>query len=72
MGGAGRVQPGGACIRITRAPHEYLGAMRCSVCDMTHERACVESCPTGVLTFGRVDRAGTIISLDTLRASLEK
>jgi thioredoxin reductase/polyferredoxin len=31
--------------------------------------ACVSSCPTGVLAFGRVDRSGTIISVDTLLAS---
>jgi Fe-S-cluster-containing hydrogenase component 2 len=31
--------------------------------------ACVHSCPTGVLTFGRVDRDGSVIALDRLAAS---
>jgi NosR/NirI family nitrous oxide reductase transcriptional regulator len=31
--------------------------------------ACVQSCPTGVLTFGQVDAAGKVISLDALPAS---
>ena len=32
--------------------------------------ACVQSCPTGVLTFGRVDRDGNIAATDRLAASL--
>jgi thioredoxin reductase/ferredoxin len=31
--------------------------------------ACVHDCPTGVLTFGRVDRSGRTIALDLLPAS---
>ena len=31
--------------------------------------ACVESCPTGVLQFGQVDRRGAVISVDSLIAS---
>jgi Fe-S-cluster-containing hydrogenase component 2 len=31
--------------------------------------ACVHACPTGVLAFGRVGRAGQIIGIDTLAAS---
>lgn len=31
--------------------------------------ACVHACPTGVLSFGRVDRAGSFIALDRLSAS---
>jgi thioredoxin reductase/NAD-dependent dihydropyrimidine dehydrogenase PreA subunit len=31
--------------------------------------ACVLSCPTGVLTFGQVDRAGHVIRTDSLQAS---
>ena len=31
--------------------------------------ACVHACPTGVLTFGQVDRAGRTIALDLLPAS---
>jgi NosR/NirI family nitrous oxide reductase transcriptional regulator len=30
--------------------------------------ACVQSCPTGVLTFGRVDDGGRVVALDALRA----
>jgi thioredoxin reductase/ferredoxin len=32
--------------------------------------ACVSSCPTGVLTFGQVDRAGRVVRTDRLAASL--
>lgn len=42
-------------------PMEDPQCVRCS--------ACVASCPTGVLEFGRVDKRGTIISVDTLLAS---
>jgi ferredoxin len=32
--------------------------------------ACVQSCPTGVLQFGQVDRStGEVISIDKLQAS---
>jgi len=31
--------------------------------------ACVQSCPTGVLRFGRVDRRGEVIAYDRLAAS---
>ncbi len=31
--------------------------------------ACVQSCPTGVLSFGRADREGRLIQLDALSAS---
>lgn len=30
--------------------------------------ACVQGCPTGVLSFGRLDAAGAIVSVDRLRA----
>jgi len=30
--------------------------------------ACVQSCPTGVLTFGQVGRGGEVISSDSLEA----
>jgi NosR/NirI family transcriptional regulator, nitrous oxide reductase regulator len=42
-------------------PMEDPQCVRCS--------ACVERCPTGVLAFGRVDRAGAVISVDKLLAS---
>jgi carbon-monoxide dehydrogenase iron sulfur subunit len=53
-----RVQPSGACIRVTRDPSEYMGSMRCSVCDMALERACVESCPEEALVYD--DEAGVV------------
>ena len=31
--------------------------------------ACVHACPTGVLSFGRVNRAGELIGIDSLEAS---
>jgi ferredoxin len=31
--------------------------------------ACVQSCPTGVLQFGQVDRKGKTLTLDLLPAS---
>src|SRR5262245_2231305 len=43
------------------APMQDPECVRCS--------ACVERCPTGVLQFGQVDRAGRTISLDLLPAS---
>lgn len=47
----GRVQPAGACIKVTRDASEYLGGMRCSVCDMSHERDCVDACPADALVW---------------------
>jgi polyferredoxin len=43
------------------APMQDPECVRCS--------ACVHACPTGVLTFGQVDRAGRTIALDLLPAS---
>lgn len=51
MNKLGRIQPAAAAIRITRDPADYFGEMRCAVCDMAHDRACVESCPVEALTF---------------------
>jgi ferredoxin len=34
--------------------------------------ACVQSCPTGVLSFGQVDGNGHIVSRDALEASLAR
>lgn len=47
----GEIKPGSACIRVTRDPSEYLGGMRCAVCDMTRQRACVEACPQEALVW---------------------
>ncbi len=47
----GRIQPAAAAIRITRDHSLYFGEMRCAVCDMAHDRACVDSCPVDALTF---------------------
>ncbi len=57
----GRVQPAGACIHVTRDPAEYLGRSHCSVCDMSHERECVESCPAEALTW---DEAAGVVRFD--------
>lgn len=46
-----RVQPAAACIKITRDTSEYLGGMRCSVCDMSNDRACVDACPQEALVY---------------------
>lgn len=46
-----RVQPRGACITIDREGDDPFGELRCSVCDMTHERACVASCPEEALVW---------------------
>ena len=43
------------------APMADPECVRCS--------ACVQSCPTGVLTFGQVDRAGRTVAVDALAAS---
>jgi ferredoxin len=42
-------------------PMEDPECVRCS--------ACVQGCPTGVLTFGGVDRAGGVVGVDRLAAS---
>ena len=42
-------------------PMEDPECVRCS--------ACVQMCPTGVLSFGRVDRAGNVLGTDPLAAS---
>jgi polyferredoxin len=41
----------------------------CNVCTSVRCSACVESCPTGVLQFGRVDKNGGLIAVDSLWAS---
>jgi Fe-S-cluster-containing hydrogenase component 2 len=46
-----RVQPAAACIKITRDTSEYLGGMRCSVCDISNDRACVDACPQEALVY---------------------
>ena len=52
MNKLGRVTPAAACIQIDsgRAPSTY-GDMGCRVCDMTHERACVDACPVEALVY---------------------
>ena len=46
-----RVQPRGACIAVDRDPADAFGELRCSVCDMTHDRACVAACPEEALVW---------------------
>jgi ferredoxin len=58
-----RLPPGDRHHELSRTracPMEDPQCVRCS--------ACVASCPTDVLTFGRVNRSGSIISVDSLRA----
>jgi Fe-S-cluster-containing hydrogenase component 2 len=52
------IKPRSACIQVTRDPSEYLGDMDCTVCDMTHEKACVESCPADALLWD--EEAGVV------------
>jgi Fe-S-cluster-containing dehydrogenase component len=47
----GRVTPAAACIQIDRERSKYYGDMGCRVCDMTHERACVDACPVEALVY---------------------
>ena len=65
----GRVQPAGACIRVTREPAEYLGGTRCSVCDMTHDRECVDSCPAEALVWD--EAAGVVRFVEELCTACE-
>jgi Fe-S-cluster-containing dehydrogenase component len=51
MSKLGRIAPAAACIQIGRDRSQYYGDMGCRVCDMTHERICVEVCPTGALAY---------------------
>lgn len=57
----GRIQPSAAAIRVTRDPSPYLGERRCAVCDMAHDRACVDSCPEDALIF---DESAGVIRFD--------
>lgn len=52
------VKPASACLRVTREPSEYFGEMSCAVCDMAHERACVDACPVEALVWD--EEAGVI------------
>jgi thioredoxin reductase/ferredoxin len=65
-----------SCNRCTAVCHQGIDVMsfahqgvpmadpQCVRCS-----ACVQSCPTGVLSFGRVDRRGGLIGIDALAAS---
>lgn len=57
----GRIQPSAAAIRVTRNPSVYLGERECAVCDMTHDRACVDSCPVDALTY---DEGAGVVRFD--------
>jgi carbon-monoxide dehydrogenase iron sulfur subunit len=54
----GRVQPRGACITIDRDAADPFGAITCSVCDMSHDRVCVDSCPEEALVYD--EKAGVV------------
>src|SRR3990172_7380511 len=51
MNKLGRVTPVAACIQIDRDRTEYYGQMGCRVCDMSHDRACVDACPAEALAY---------------------
>ena len=51
MNKLGSVTPASSCIQIDRDRSIYYGDMSCRVCDMTHDRACVEACPVEALTY---------------------
>ncbi len=54
----GEIKPASACIRIGRDTSVPFGEPICTVCDMTHERACVEACPTEALVYD--EEAGVV------------
>lgn len=53
-----QIKPSAACIHITRDPLQSFGKASCAVCDMTHERACVDSCPADALVYD--EQAGIV------------
>jgi carbon-monoxide dehydrogenase iron sulfur subunit len=57
-----KIQPAAACIRISRGLEAYFGEMRCRVCDMTHDRACVDACPVEALVY---DEQAGVVRFDT-------
>jgi anaerobic carbon-monoxide dehydrogenase iron sulfur subunit len=56
------VKPAAAAIHIGRETSEYFGAFTCSVCDMTHDQACVDSCPQDALSY---DADAGVVRVDT-------
>jgi len=65
-----------SCNQCTTVCHQGIDVMNfankgLSMADPECVRcsACVHACPTGVLRFGQVDRAGQIVSIDSLMAS---
>jgi Fe-S-cluster-containing dehydrogenase component len=53
-----QIKPSAACIRIRRDPRQSFGDLVCTVCDMSHDRACVDSCPTEALSYD--EEAGVV------------
>jgi carbon-monoxide dehydrogenase iron sulfur subunit len=49
MNKLGRVQPSASCVRVRRDSRIYFGEFSCAVCDMSHDLACVDSCPADAL-----------------------
>jgi len=43
---------------------ELLETHQCVRCSI-----CVQTCPTGVLNFGQVDKTGRVIKIDAIQAS---
>jgi anaerobic carbon-monoxide dehydrogenase iron sulfur subunit len=56
-----QIKPAAACIHISRDPLVSFGKPTCTVCDMTHERACVDSCPTEALEY---DETSGVVRFD--------
>jgi len=53
-----QIKPSAACIRITRDTSRSFGEAQCAVCDMCHERACIDACPADALVWD--EEAGVV------------
>ena len=53
-----RIKPSAACVRIARDPGQSFGEPSCTVCDMSHERACIDACPVDALVYD--EEAGVV------------
>jgi Fe-S-cluster-containing dehydrogenase component len=53
-----QIKPSAACIRIARDTAQSFGQLSCSVCDMSHERACIDACPAEALSYD--EQAGVV------------
>lgn len=53
-----QIKPSSACIRIARDTAQSFGELGCTVCDMCHERACIDACPADALVYD--EEAGVV------------